>query len=212
MSTPSESHNRSSLQALLRHIDEQCRGRVESIRRRAADEAATIIDAARGNAAGLLRETRRRERRAADDQVRAERARHEARIRQRQLALQRERARRGLSALREALRGSWARPAARSVWLARVLADARAVLPSDRWCIRHPTDWTPDERTGRAAREAAPGVRLEWRADPSLTDGFVVEAGAARVDATIDGLTARDERIVGLLLAELPEPNLEIGA
>lgn len=215
MSTPSEtyeSHNRDSLQSLLTHIDDRCRERTESIRSRAAEQAEAIRRSARDKAADLLRETRRRERRLAHERVRAERARQEARIRQRQLALQRERARRGLEALREALSELWRQPPARAAWLARALADARVVLPGDEWRVRHPDDWAPEADADRIAGDAASGADIEWQADSALREGFVVESARARVDASIGGLTARGERIAGVLLAELPEPELEVDA
>jgi hypothetical protein len=215
MSTPRETsgaHNRLSLDALLGHIDEQCRERVAAIDRRVEDAAEEIRRAARDHAAELLREARRRERRLADQRVRAERARQGARIRQRQLELQRERARRGLGALREALAGLWRHPEARAAWLGRALADARVVLSCGDWCVWHPDGWAPDERALRAADEAAPGSTIEWRAAASLACGFVVEAGPARVDATVEGLTARQGRLAGVLLAELPVPVMEVDA
>jgi vacuolar-type H+-ATPase subunit E/Vma4 len=215
MSTPidaRDAHNRVSLETLLNHIEAQCAERIESIRRQTDEQVESIRRTARDNAAELLRETRRRERRLADERVRAERARQEARIRRRQLALQREHAKRGLQALRKTLSELWNAPAARSAWLARALADARVVLPDDEWRVRHPESWTPGADAERVAGEAAPDVRIEWRADSSLNPGFVVEAGRARIDATIEGLTARGERIAGVLLAELPEPDAEVGA
>ncbi|MGK7296335.1 MAG: V-type ATP synthase subunit E family protein [Candidatus Wenzhouxiangella sp. M2_3B_020] len=215
MSTPietHESHNRASLESLLEHIDDRCRERTESIRRRAEEQADAIRKSARQKAAELLRETRRRERRQAHDRVRVERARQEGRIRQRQLALQRERAERGLEALREALTELWRQPAARAAWLERALADARAVLPGDEWRVRHPDGWAPDDDAERVASDVAPGADIEWHADSAVREGFAVESTRARVDASVDGLTARGERIAGVLLAELPEPQLEVDA
>jgi len=207
-----EAHNRVSLEALLQHIEAQCRERIESIRRQAAEQRDAIRRSARDQAAELLRETRRRERRLAHERVRAERARQEARIRQRQLALQQQRARRGVEALCQALSELWDQPTARAAWLARVVGDARAVLPDDHWRVRHPGDWSPDDDAERTVDEAASGVRIDWCADSALRHGFIIETTRARVDATIDGLTARGDRIAGVLLAELPEPDLEVDA
>jgi vacuolar-type H+-ATPase subunit E/Vma4 len=215
MSTPieaHEAHNRVSLDALLRHIEEQCRERVGSIQRHAAEQAEAIQRSARRQAAELLRETRRRERRLASERLRTERARQEARIRQKQLALQQQRAQRGVEALRESLVALWKQPAARAAWLVRALNDARAVLPGDAWRVLHPDDWAPDAEADRAAAHAAAGVRIEWACEPALRQGFIVEAARARVDATIAGLTARSDRIAGVLLAELPDPDPEVAA
>lgn len=214
MSTPIEAgntHNQVSLEALLAHIDERCRARVDEIREQAARQGQAIRRGARDQAAALLRETRERERRLAAERVRGERARLQARIRQRQLAQQRQRAALGLERVREALRRIWNDAPGRCAWQARALADGRAVLEGDDWVVSHADGWTPDAEAERIAREAAPGARVEWRADPELECGFVIRSGRARVDATIDGLTARAERIAGVLLAELPEPDSEVG-
>lgn len=207
-----DTHNQLSLDALLAHIDERCRARVDEIREQAARQAQAIRRGARGHAAALLRETRERERRVAAERVRGERARLQARIRQRQLARQRQRAAVGLERVRDALRRIWDEAPGQRAWQARALGDARAVLPGDDWTVCHPEGWTPDANAERVAGDAAPGARLEWRADPSLDCGFVIRSGRARVDATIDGLTARAERIAGVLLAELPEPDSEVEA
>lgn len=215
MSLPIEAHdahNRVSLDALLRHIELQCRERVESIQRQAAEDSEGIRRSARDQAADLLRDARRRERRLASERLRAERARQEARIRQRQLALQQQRAQQGIDAVRESLAELWTQPAARAAWLVRTLNDARAVLPGDAWCVVHPEDWSPGAEADRAATDAAAGVTVEWRADPALREGFVVEADRARVDATVAGLTARSDRIAGVLLAELPDSEPEAEA
>jgi len=203
-----EAHNRVSLDALLGHIEEQCRERIESIQRQAAQQADAIRRSARSQAADLLRETRRRERRLASERLRAERARQEARIRQKQLALQQQRAQQGVQALRESLAELWKQPGARAAWLARALNDAHAVLPGDAWRVKHADDWKPND----APERPVDGVTIEWRAEPSLRQGFIIEAARARVDATVAGLTARSDRIAGVLLAQLPDLDSEVDA
>lgn len=207
-----EAHNRVSLDALLRHIEEQCRERVDSIRRHAAEQSEAVRRTARDRAAELLRETRRREHRLAAERVRTERARQEARIRRRVLALQQDRASQGVAAVRRSLAELWEQPAGRAAWLARALGDARSVLPGAVWRIVHSKDWKPDGEAERTARDAAPDVQLEWRLDPDQEPGFIIEAARARVDATIAGLTARSDRLAGVLLALLPEPDSEVDA
>jgi len=198
-------HNRESLEALLAHVDEQCRERCEEIAGRASAEADTVRRTARERAEKLLDEVRERERRNLDEQLRVERARQQSRIRQRELAEQRAMAEKGLAYVREALVELWnSGDRARTRWLARALTDARAVLATDRWQLRHAEGWSPDRSAASTIERVAPNVEIDWTPDPALTEGFVIRAGKARVDATAAGLTARGERIAGVLLAQLP--------
>jgi len=199
-------HNRESLEALVAHVDEQCRARCEEIAGRANAEAEKVCRTARDRAADLLREVRSRERRNVDEQIRVERARQRSRIRRRELAERRTMAEQGLAFVRRELVDLWTSgDRARAGWLARALADARAVLAADRWQLRHPEDWSPDESASSVVERVAPGVEIDWQPDPELNEGFVIKAGKARVDATATGLTARGERIAGVLLAQLPD-------
>ena len=207
-SKDARAHNRESLDALLAHVEQQCRGRCEEISGRANAEADRVRQAARDRAAELLHEVRTRERRNQDERLRVERARQQSRIRQRELAERRAMAEQGLELVREELVSLWkSGDRARASWLARTLTDARAVLATDHWRLGHPDDWSPDEAAAELAERAAPGVEIDWQADSELAEGFVVGAGKARVDATPAGLTARGERIAGVLLAQLPSPD-----
>jgi len=199
-------HNRESLDALLAHVDEQCRGRCEEISGRAQAEADRVRQTARDRAAELLHEVRAREQRNLDERLRVERARQQSRIRQRELAERRAMAEQGLEFVREELVSLWnSGDRARASWLERTLTDARAVLATDHWRLGHPDDWSPGEAAAELAESVAPGVEIDWQADSALAEGFVVGAGKACVDATPAGLTARGERIAGVLLAQVPE-------
>ncbi|MEX2499499.1 MAG: hypothetical protein WD397_11565 [Wenzhouxiangellaceae bacterium] len=200
-------HNQESLEALLAHVDERCRERCDEIAGRARDEADRIRRTARDRAAELLREVRARERRNLHEQIRAERARQRSRIRQRELAERRAVAEKGLEHVRSALAALWQGDAdgVRAAWLQRALADARAVMTVDDWVVRHPEGWSPDDAAGALVERIAQDARIEWRPDPAVGKGFVVSAGKAVVDATPAGLTARGDRIAGVLLAEVPE-------
>lgn len=205
-------HNRESLEALVAHVDEQCRTRVDEIERRAREQADRIRQSARDKAADLLREVRRRERRNLHESVRVERARQQGRIRQRELSERRAAAEKGLEYVRSALVSLWQDhdDGARATWLERALADARAVMTVDDWVLRHPGDWSPEDAAVSLAERIAEGARIDWRPDPDLTEGFVVSAAGAVVDATPAGLCARGDRIAGVLLATLPALDSEV--
>jgi len=202
------SHNRGSLEALVAHVEEQCRSRIDEIDRRAADQAGRIRQSARAKAAELLREVRSRERRNMRERIRGERARQRSRIRKRELAERRTMAEQGLDQVRQALVKLWHQDErARAAWLKRALSDARTVMTEGDWSLRHPEDWSPDEAL---AARVAQNARIEWQADPALCEGLVVSAGKAVVDATPTGLTARGARIGGVLLATLPALDAEV--
>ena len=204
-------HNRESLEALVAHVDEQCRSRVEEIERRAREQADRIRQSARDKAAELLREVRARERRNLKERIRSERARQQSRIRRRELAERRAMAEQGLEHVRKALVALWRDDEeARAAWLARALADARAMMTAGDWLVRHPEGWSPDDAAGALADRIAQDARIEWRPDPALAEGFVVSGGRAVVDATPGGFTARGDRIAGVLLATLPALDSEV--
>jgi len=203
-------HNRESLQALVAHVDAQCRTRLDEIEWRAREQADRIRQSARDKAAELLREVRTRERRRLRESIRSERARQQGRIRQRELAERRAVAEKGLEHVRAALVSLWQDDEARAAWLTRALADARVVIRADDWVVRHPEDWTPDDAAGARVERIAHDARIEWRVDPALDAGFVIAAGKAVVDATPAGLTARGDRIAGVLLATLPALDSEV--
>ena len=207
-SKDTRAHNRESLDALLAHVDEQCRARCDEISGRARAEAGKVRQTARDRAAGLLHEVRERERRNLDEQLRVERARQQSRIRQRELGERRVMAEKGLEFVREELVNLWnSDDRTRECWLARALTDARAVLATDHWQLRHPEGWSPDAAAASTTERVAPGVEIDWKPDRALTEGFVIGAGKAWVDATPSGLVARGERIAGVLLAQLPESS-----
>lgn len=210
-SRDTRTHNRESLEALLAHVDDRCRACCEEIAGRARNEADRIRQVARDRAAELLREVRARERRNLHEEIRAERARQRSRIRQGELAERRAMAEQGLKLVREALVSLWqGGERAQAAWLERALADARAVMTADNWLVRHPEGWSPDDAAAAPVARIAKDARIDWRPDPALGEGFVVSAGKAVVDATPAGLTARGDRIAGVLLATLPALDSEV--
>jgi hypothetical protein len=112
----------------------------------------------------------------------------------------------GLKQLDAALMDRWLDAAARRQWIARVVRNARARLPRERWEIRHSPSWPASEQRELAA-ELAPelGAAPVFRAEPGIRAGLRVRAGTALQDGTLDGLLADRVVIEALLLAELTE-------
>ena len=189
--------------ALLATIDE--------FRRSRCDECAA---AARTEARTLRREARA----AAGTKVRAglaeERARLETEVSRCEARLQTERrlaAQRGVSALlaeawpllRKALTEAWATPGLRRAWASRQIASASALLPRQRWRIRHAPGLAEEERKSLAQASGVSSV--EWVEDGKLSAGFAIETEHNVLDATFEGLLADRPALEGRLLVLLEE-------
>jgi hypothetical protein len=112
----------------------------------------------------------------------------------------------GLQQLDAALMDRWQDAATRRQWVGRVVRNARARLPRERWEISHPPGWPQSEQHELAARLAPElGAAPVFRAEPGIRAGLCVRAGTARQDGTLDGLLADRAAIEALLLAELSE-------
>jgi hypothetical protein len=112
----------------------------------------------------------------------------------------------GFKQLDAALMDRWQDAATRRQWIERVVHDARARLPRERWEISHPPGWAESEQRELAARLAPElGAAPVFRAEPGIRAGLRVRAGTARLGGTLDGLLADCAVIEALLLAELAE-------
>jgi hypothetical protein len=112
----------------------------------------------------------------------------------------------GLKQLDAALANRWQDAAARHQWVERVVRNARARLPRERWEISHPPGWPESEQRELAARLAPElGAAPVFRAEIGIRAGLCVRAGTARLDGTLDGLLADRAAIEALMLAELAE-------
>ena len=189
--------------ALLATIDE--------FRHTRCDEC---VAAARTEARRLRREAHA----AARNKVRAvlaeERVRLEAEVASREARLQTERrlaAQRGVSALlgeawpllRAALTKAWATPGLRRAWASRQIATASALLPRQRWRIRHAPGLGEEERKSLAQASGVSSV--EWVEDSTLSAGFAIETDHNVLDATFEGLLADRPALEARLLVLLEE-------
>jgi len=186
-------------------------GAIEDYRRTRCDE----VIAAAGREAGALRHEAHA---AARAKVRAtlaqERARLEAEVANRQARLQTERrlaVQRGISTLlgeawpllRAALAEAWATPGLRRAWASRQIAAASALLPRQRWRIRHAPGLGEEERKSLA--QASEVSSIEWVEDSTISAGFAIEAGHNVLDATFEGLLADRPALESRLLVLLED-------
>lgn len=103
--------------------------------------------------------------------------------------------------LPEALGALWANPARRRRWLEQALARAAQSLPRDAWRIRHAPGLDEADRAFLRQRLDELGVGdADVEADASIDAGLEVRAGAARLEATLEGLLADRAWVHGRLL------------
>jgi hypothetical protein len=175
------------------------------------------MDRARAEVREILRRAWRRERAHLHTSVEAERTRARALIQ----AARAERATRERTSgdrrnarllalawprLRALLQARWQDPEGREAWVAQALSTALESLPAGQWTVRHAPDWLAPEAAEPCialaellAKQEAPAPR--FTPDQELAAGLIVECGAARLDASLDGLLLDRPRLEARLLA-----------
>ena len=201
------------------NLEQQTRALLDLVETDRAQRCAQILAEANGRAAALrsqahaeararmrqafAEQRQRRHERIADAQARlaTQRRLHEQ---QRNAAL----LRLAWQQLPNAMLAQWQQPAARSAWVAQVLASARTRMPRGLWRIVHAPDWPPAEQQAQVpALVAASGIAPRFEADASIRAGLKVVADGNVVDGTLDGLLADRPAIEARLLRELESPS-----
>jgi len=104
--------------------------------------------------------------------------------------------------LEDALENRWRDTEARHAWCEMVIGEAADVLPAAAWTVEHPDSWVDDDtrwlQQAFAARELP---KPELRQDEGIAAGLRVRLGAACLDATLDGLSAKLHAVEARLLA-----------
>ncbi len=197
------------------NLEERERGLLKLVEEYRDGECRSLLEAARTEAADLVRQAYRRERARLHERVVAERAGARARINAARAERDtRERAggeradARLLAAawprLRETLMERWRDPSQRRAWVASVLAQAERVLPAGTWTLRHAPDG-PASDWQALARDLTARLHIEPRlvADGAIAAGVTVECGGAILDGSLEGLLKDRTRIESRLLAIL---------
>ena len=110
---------------------------------------------------------------------------------------------RGLGRLCKGLDALWHDEAARALWCARVLDEAKAHLLPGPWRVRHPAGWPEAERAAFAqAVEAHTGQAPEFALTERAQSGLAVQAGGACLDATGPALCRETPRLRALFQSE----------
>ena len=201
------------------NLEQQTRALLDLVEADRAQRCAQILAEANGRAAALrsqahaeararmrqafAEQRQRRHERIADAQARlaTQRRLHEQ---QRNAAL----LRLAWQQLPNAMLAQWQQPAARSAWVAQVLASARTRMPRGLWRIVHAPDWPLAEQQAQVpALVTASGIAPRFEADASIRGGLKVVANGNVVDGTLDGLLADRPAIEARLLRELESPS-----
>ena len=105
------------------------------------------------------------------------------------------------------LHALWQQSAARSAWVALVLASAQARLPRGPWRIVHAPDWPAAEREALVQRLAAEsGVSPRFEADAAIVAGLKIVSDGNVIDGTRDGLLADRSELEARLLRQQESP------
>jgi hypothetical protein len=199
------------------NLEEREKGLLKLVEDYRERECKRILDAARGEAAELLRQKYRSERAQLHKRIVAERSRARSRIQavraematrdrwtSEQLYLDLLRA--AWPLLRSRLLERWRHPDGRRQWAASYLQQAFGALPRARWTVRHAPELVASERLELVA---GPTWGLEetprFQTDGDIEAGLIIESAGAVLDASLEGLLKDRLRLEARILALLQE-------
>ncbi len=189
--------------ALLRRLAREQDSRIHRIRDDAALQAADIVRKARAEARARVHQAVLDTRRDDEMTLTRRRAALETGSRLRQQVALRDWLEDAWEALPAALQARWLDPQARERWcVAALQSAARTLLHTDGWQVHVSPRWVADitplvQRCLAANRSTGTVV-----ADDGISEGVLIRAGCACLDATTAGLLAPRECIAAELLAE----------
>jgi hypothetical protein len=110
--------------------------------------------------------------------------------------------REALPLLEDTLENRWRDTEARHAWCEMVIGEAADVLPAAAWTVEHPDSWLDDDTQWLQQAFAARGLpKPVLRQDEGIAAGLRVRLGAACLDATLGGLSAKLHAVEARLLA-----------
>jgi vacuolar-type H+-ATPase subunit H len=199
-------------------VDAQLQNLLRVVERNRDERCEALLHEARAQARQLLQQAHREARERLHSKVLA--IREEARQqlasataqRQTHLRLQRHRAdaallTRAWAPLEERLLQRWQRQDSRTLWIDKLVVQARSMLLDCHWEIGHPADWPAQERESLGERlERELGVAPVFVTQQRIVAGLRICAGPTTcIDATRDGLLRARTRIEAMMLATLNE-------
>ena len=104
--------------------------------------------------------------------------------------------------LADELQKRWRDTEARRAWCEMVIGEAADSLPPTAWTVEHPAGWSGEDTHWLQQAFAARGLpKPELRQDTGVAAGLRVRLGAACLDATLEGLSAKLHAVEARLLA-----------
>ncbi len=194
-------------------LDLQVRSVIDALRGQQQRRCREIeIDASR-KAEHLLADSRRRMRERVHTAVVEERQRRETALldcrhrietakRRRVQQYYQEFLREAMPLLKEQLRERWRDTEMRRAWCEMLIGEAADGLPLAAWTVEYPDGWSVDDTRWLQQAFTARGLpKPELRQDTGIVAGLRVRLGAACLDATLDGLSAKLHAVEARLLA-----------
>lgn len=191
--------------ALLQVVELYQMRRCEEIVREAEHQAADIVKQAYREARQRLHQTIVEEREKGRAEIAALEAQLQTERRQKQQQHVAALLQRVMKHLQSELLQRWSEPAARSLWVERLLRQGLEMLPHKDWHIACPPDWSSEEQ-GHAITVLSGRIEgsLEFQPDPAVRAGLRICSAATCLDGTLHGLLGNRRAIEARLLDLLP--------
>jgi hypothetical protein len=189
--------------ALVRRVNDDRERRCAQIRTAAESQAKEIARSGRAEARASVHKAVRQERARVAQGLREAQARAELEASRRAQLKTRSLLEQMWTQIGGALETRWRDPEHRRSWIAAALRQAELLLRGEDWSIEHGEGWSSEERVRLEDLAGKSAARtIEWRRDPALRSGLRIRCAGACLDATVDGLLARDADIEADFLAE----------
>lgn len=188
---------------LLEELRQDERGRCRELIEAARVEAAALVRQARHGATGRMHGAVQQERSRISRSLQKAGAQLQTHARRRHQARAMQLIKESWSPLRDSLRRRWSAPASRRLWCDALITEALGRLGPGAWQVEHPAGWDPAE-LGEALGDVSgrTGGRPAFVARDEIQAGLRICAGSACLDGTIEGLLADRADVEGRLLAE----------
>jgi hypothetical protein len=194
-------------------VDLQAQSVIDALRAQQQRRCREIEIDASQKAQQLLSDSRRRMRERVHKAVAEERQRREAALldsrhrietagRRRVQQHYREFLHEAMPLLKDELQKRWSDTEARRAWCEMLIHEAADGLPPATWTVEHPAGWSGEDSRWLQQAFAARGLpKPELRQDTGIAAGLRVRLGAACLDATLEGLSAKLHAVEARLLA-----------
>jgi len=107
----------------------------------------------------------------------------------------------GFKNIKQQLLNSWQNDSSRQNWINSAVESALKSLPYGDWYLHHPVDWSDQESRSVIEMTQTYKINVYFRHDTTIDSGIKIEASAAVLDMTEQGLLADQQRLESRFLA-----------